>query len=103
MVAAIDLRMLGTASHIGREVSVEEAFADTFDQAVTLPEGMEAFAPWAVWMGVVVPKVHTEGDIMLGLLAMSPFFQEPSPLRTEARYEVQCHMFGGEGEFLKSL
>jgi len=102
MVAAFDIRALGSASHIGREVTFEEAFMDTFDQAVTPSATPEPFDSWAEWFGVEVWNVGTEGDIMMGLLAMCPFFQEPS-LRAEVRYDINAHMFGSEESYLNAL
>ena len=95
-----DVSALSTASHIGREVSVDEAFGDTFDQAVTLPQGgVENFTTWAEWFGVSVVPVHTETDICMGLLAFCPFFRSKT-YRDDAVYEVGCMIHGGEQEYL---
>lgn len=102
MVAAIDLRMLGTATHIGREVSFEEAWGDTFDQAVTPPATPESFDSWCEWFGVEVHKVKHEGDIMFGLLAYCPFISHPDVI-VEARYDILCLMFEGEDKFIEGL
>lgn len=96
----MNLSALGTVSHIGREVSVEEAFADTFDQSVTMPQGgVENFTTWADWFGVNVVKVHLETDICMGLLAFCPFFRSPV-YRDEAVYEVGCLLHGSEEAYL---
>jgi hypothetical protein len=93
-----DVRALGTASHYGREVSFEEAWADTFDQAVTRGEA-EPFEAWCDWFGVSVIKVHTETDIGMGLLAFCPFFRSKT-YRDDAVYEVGCMLHGSEEAYL---
>ena len=99
MSVAFDLRTLGTPSHIGREVSFEEAWADTFDQTVTRPGEGEPFEAWCDWFGVSVVKVHKEADICMGLLAFCPFFKSKE-YRDEALYDVGCIIHGGEQEYL---
>lgn len=94
----MDLRALGTASHIGRVVSDDEALDDTFDQAVTRAEG-ETFDTWCEKFDVQVCKVYQESDICLGLLAFCPFFQSKL-YRDEALYDVGCIIHGGEQEYL---
>lgn len=91
MVAAFDLRALGTASHIGREVSVEESFADTFDQAITQGEEVESFDSWCERNGAQVENLHNEGDIMIGLLAFCPFTSHPD-YQAEARQEILAYL-----------
>jgi len=100
MSTAIDMRVFNTDSHIAPAMSDEEAFADTFDQAVTRPGTDEPFEAWCDWFGVTYIPVHKENDIALGLLTYCPFFRAKE-YKDAALYEVGCMMHGGEEAYLK--
>src|SRR5579871_5381400 len=102
VAAALNLSKFASTSHQGRVVSFEEAWAETFDQVVTLPGETEPFDSWAEWFGVEVHKVRHEGDIMLGLLAFCPFISHPD-FKVEAGYDILCLMFEGEDKLLEGL
>lgn len=101
MSTAIDPRVFGTPSHIFSE-TVDEAFADTFDQTVIRPVTDESFDAWCDCFGVTLVPVHTENDIALGLLTFCPFFKSKD-YRDDALYEVGCMMHGGEAAYLEFL
>ncbi len=102
MSTAFDLKTFGTFSHIAPAMSDDEAFADTFDQAVTRPGGNEPFDAWCDWFGVNVLKVHTENDIGMGLLALCPFFQAKE-FKDDALYHVGCMLHGSEEAYLEFI
>jgi len=96
MSVAYDLRPLNTST----EVSVDEAFANTFDQTVTRPGEDEPFEAWCEWFGVNLIKVHKETDIGMGLLAFCPFFRTKT-YRDDALYEVGIMLHGSEEAYLE--
>jgi hypothetical protein len=98
MVAAVDMRNFGTLSHMGDE----EALMDTFDQALTPASTPEPFWRWCKWEGVDTYEVRGEGNLMLGLLALSPFFGDDA-YGTEGRYDLLCYINGGEDSYLDTL
>ncbi len=102
MSTAIDMRVFQHDSGIVAAMSDDEAFALTFDQAVTRPGEEQPFEAWAEWFGANVVKVHLEADICLGLLALCPCFKSDE-FRDEALYEVGCIMHGSEESYLECL
>ena len=95
------IRNIGSARKASNDM---DSFMDTFDQAVTLPEG-ETFGVWAKRNRVIQCEVDEEEELVRTFLGHSPYLKSPGNRDglIEATYFVGCINHGNEEEYLEFL
>jgi hypothetical protein len=76
-------------------------FMDSFESAVTVPEG-ESFEAWCKRNRVESRQVEDEEYLMMSFLGLSPYIKSEWNRigQIESTYSVATHLHGGEQEYL---